>query len=88
MARLSGWSHSAFQDADGAESIFGSPRRGRRRRGIARALVEYAIEQARAGGASRIDLTANTEKQAGRALYRSLGFQQRDTASFRLKLSD
>src|SRR5439155_26545186 len=40
-----------------------------RRRGVARALLEYAIEQARAGGASRIDLTANTEKQAGRALY-------------------
>jgi ribosomal protein S18 acetylase RimI-like enzyme len=59
-----------------------------RRRGIGRALVQYAIEQARAAGASRIDLTANTEKQAGRALYRSLGFQERDTASLRLNLSD
>ena len=59
-----------------------------RRRGIGRALMEHAIEQARVSGASRIDLTANTEKQAGRALYRSLGFQKRDTASFRLNLSD
>src|SRR6266550_6289469 len=59
-----------------------------RRRGIGRALMEYAIEQARAAGASRIDLTANTEKQAGRALYGSLGFQERDTASFRLKLTE
>jgi len=50
--------------------------------------MEHAIEQARVSGASRIDLTANTEKQAGRALYRSLGFQKRDTASFRLNLSD
>jgi len=58
-----------------------------RRRGIGRALMEYAIEQARAAGVSRIDLTANTEKQAGRALYRSLGFQERDTASFRLNLN-
>src|SRR3954453_9960839 len=33
-----------------------------RRRGIGRALLEYAIEQAQAGGVSRIDLTANTEK--------------------------
>src|SRR5881628_3424761 len=52
---------------------------GWRRRGIGRALVEYAIEQARDTGASRIDLTANTQKQAGRALYGSLGFQERDT---------
>jgi ribosomal protein S18 acetylase RimI-like enzyme len=58
-----------------------------RQRGIGRALMEYAIEQARAAGASRIDLTANTEKQAGRALYRSLGFKERDTASFRLNLN-
>jgi ribosomal protein S18 acetylase RimI-like enzyme len=49
--------------------------------------MEYAIEQARTGGASRIDLTANTAKQTGRALYRSLGFQERDTASFRLNLN-
>jgi ribosomal protein S18 acetylase RimI-like enzyme len=60
----------------------------RRRRGIGRALVEYAIEQARAAGASRIDLTANTEKKAGQALYRSFGFHERDTASFRLNLSE
>jgi ribosomal protein S18 acetylase RimI-like enzyme len=50
--------------------------------------VEFAIEQARAAGASRIDLTANNEKQAGRSLYRALGFRERDTASFRLKLTE
>jgi GNAT superfamily N-acetyltransferase len=44
-----------------------------RLRGIGRALVQYAIEQARAAGASRIDLTANTQKQAGHTLYWSLG---------------
>jgi ribosomal protein S18 acetylase RimI-like enzyme len=59
-----------------------------RRRGIGRALMEFAIEEARAAGASRIDLTANTEKQAGRSLYRALGFQERDTASFRLRLTE
>lgn len=57
-----------------------------RRRGIGRALVRHAIEQAEAAGASRIDLTANDDKQAGRALYKSLGFQERDTGSFRLPL--
>jgi ribosomal protein S18 acetylase RimI-like enzyme len=57
-----------------------------RRRGIGRALVEYAIEEAKAAGAARIDLTANAHKKAGRALYRSLGFHERDTTSFRLNL--
>ncbi|HSD79061.1 MAG TPA: GNAT family N-acetyltransferase [Solirubrobacteraceae bacterium] len=58
-----------------------------RRQGIGRALVQHAIEQAEAAGASRIDLTANEAKQAGRALYQSLGFRQRDTASFRLHIA-
>lgn len=57
-----------------------------RRRGIGRALVRHAIEEAQAAGASRIDLTGRDEKQAGRALYKSLGFQERDTGSFRLPL--
>ena len=42
------------------------------------------------GGASRrcnrIDLTANVQKQAGHALYLSLGFRERDTNSLRLDL--
>jgi ribosomal protein S18 acetylase RimI-like enzyme len=59
-----------------------------RRRGVGRALVEHAIDQARVAGASRIDLTANTSKQAGHTLYRSLGFQRRDTDNFRLSLTD
>jgi ribosomal protein S18 acetylase RimI-like enzyme len=58
-----------------------------RRRGIGRALVRHAIERAEAAGASRIDLTAGDEKHAGRALYRSLGFEHRDTASLRLEIA-
>ena len=58
-----------------------------RRRGIGRALVRHALEQAEAAGASRVDLTANLEKQGGRALYESLGFQERDTGSFRLHIA-
>ena len=56
---------------------------GFRRRGIGRALVEHAIGRAEAAGASRIDLTAGGAKDAGRSLYRSLGFRERDTQSFR-----
>ena len=59
---------------------------GWRRRGIGRAFVWHAIEQAEAAGASGIDVTAHDEKQAGRALYQSLGFQERDIGSFRLPL--
>lgn len=57
-----------------------------RRRGVGRALVRHAIERAEAAGASRIDLTAGSRKQAGRALYEALGFRRRDTGSFRLHL--
>jgi ribosomal protein S18 acetylase RimI-like enzyme len=57
-----------------------------RRQGIGRALVEHAAEQARGAGASRIDLTAGDAKEAGRALYRSLGFESRETANYRLVL--
>jgi ribosomal protein S18 acetylase RimI-like enzyme len=55
-----------------------------RRSGIGRALVQYAIERAKDAGASRVDLTANATKQAGHGLYRSLGFEERETSSFRL----
>ena len=57
-----------------------------RRRGIGRALVRYAVEQAEAAGAARVDLTAGDHKHAGRALYESLGFRRRDTGNFRLHI--
>ena len=58
----------------------------RRRQGIGRALVKHAAEQARAAGASRIDLTASEGKASGHALYESAGFQRRETRNFRLLL--
>jgi ribosomal protein S18 acetylase RimI-like enzyme len=51
--------------------------------GIGRALVEYAIQRASDAGASRVDLTARASKQAAHALYRSLGFELRDTLLLR-----
>jgi ribosomal protein S18 acetylase RimI-like enzyme len=57
-----------------------------RRRGVGRALVCHAIDVAASAGASRIDLTAGSGKAAGRALYESLGFERRETGSFRLSL--
>jgi GNAT superfamily N-acetyltransferase len=45
-----------------------------RRRGIGRALVHHAAAQARAAGASRVDLAANERKQAV-TRSRALGFR-------------
>jgi GNAT superfamily N-acetyltransferase len=58
-----------------------------RRRGVARHLMRHAIDIATTAGASRLDLTANDEKVAARTLYGSLGFQERETGSFRLPLA-
>jgi len=58
-----------------------------RRRGVARHLMRHAINIALTAGASRLDLTASDKKAAARALYRSLGFQERETGSFRLPLA-
>lgn len=55
------------------------------RSGVGRALVEYAVERAKHAGASRVDLTANDTKQGAQALYRSLGFELRETSNFRLR---
>jgi ribosomal protein S18 acetylase RimI-like enzyme len=58
-----------------------------RRRGVAHRLMRHAIDTATAAGASRLDLTASDAKVAARALYRSLGFHERATGSFRLPLA-
>jgi ribosomal protein S18 acetylase RimI-like enzyme len=58
-----------------------------RRQGIGRALMKYAIGRARHANASRVDLTARDTKQAAHALYRSLGFEPRETSLFRLLIT-
>lgn len=54
------------------------------RSGIGRALMEYAIGCAKDAGACRVDLTARASKQAAHALYRSFGFELRETSNLRL----
>ena len=58
-----------------------------RARGVARQLMQHAIDIATTAGASRFDLTASDEKMAARTLYGSLGFPERDTGNFRLPLA-
>lgn len=50
----------------------------RRRRGLGRALMEAAIELARAEGATHMDLGTGEDDVAARALYESLGFSNRE----------
>lgn len=49
-----------------------------RRRGLGRALLQGAIELARARGADRMDLGTGEQDVAARALYESLGFDNRE----------
>jgi ribosomal protein S18 acetylase RimI-like enzyme len=50
----------------------------RRGRGLGRALMEEAIESARAEGATYMDLGTSEDDVAARALYESLGFSNRE----------
>ena len=57
-----------------------------RRRGLGAQLVRAAMAVARAAGASRVDLTSSTSREAAQGLYRSLGFNRRETVNWRRQL--
>lgn len=57
-----------------------------RRRGIGEALVREAIERARGAGASGVALTSHPEREAANRLYRSIGFELRQTNPYFYKL--
>lgn len=54
--------------------------------GVGRALVTAAIALAEAAGATTVDLTSRPSRVAAHALYRSIGFVQRDTSVYRYRL--
>jgi ribosomal protein S18 acetylase RimI-like enzyme len=62
--------------------------REHRGRGIGEALTRHAIELACASSARTIDLTSRPERVAANALYRKLGFVQRETNVYRLICTD
>jgi ribosomal protein S18 acetylase RimI-like enzyme len=58
-----------------------------RGRGVGRALVQKALEMAKALGAEAVDLTTHPSREAANALYKKLGFVRRDTHVYRRKVS-
>lgn len=57
-----------------------------RNKGIAKALMQSAIEIAREAGANGIALTSNPQRAAANRLYLSMGFQKRETNAYFLPL--
>lgn len=57
-----------------------------RNKGIAKALMRRAIELAREAGAGNLSLTSNAKREAANSLYRSLGFQRRESNLYILHL--
>jgi GNAT superfamily N-acetyltransferase len=57
-----------------------------RRRGIAKALMNTAIEIARDAGANGIALTSNSQRAEANLLYQNMGFAKRETNAYFFKL--
>ena len=54
--------------------------------GLGRRLTDAAIEQARSTGAKAIGLTSRPSREAATGLYQSMGFEQRNTNVYEMKL--
>lgn len=59
-----------------------------RRRGVARALMQAAIDHARNTGARTLDMTSRPSRQGAIQLYEELGFQLRQTNPYRFSFNE
>ncbi len=59
----------------------------RRRRGIAKALMQEAIKFSREAGAGNLSLTSNANRVEANLLYQRLGFRKRETNAYFLDLT-
>jgi ribosomal protein S18 acetylase RimI-like enzyme len=60
---------------------------GFRKHGLGTNLFNHAIEFAKNQKVAYIDFTSSDKREAGNALYKKLGFQQRETNVYRLNFS-
>jgi ribosomal protein S18 acetylase RimI-like enzyme len=58
-----------------------------RGRGVGADLTNVAVERARAAGAKAVGLTSRPSRRAANRLYQRLGFEQRNTNVYQLKLT-
>jgi ribosomal protein S18 acetylase RimI-like enzyme len=56
-------------------------------KGVGKALTTHALDLARRHGAKTVDLTSRPSREVANGMYRSLGFEQRDTNVYRFDLS-
>lgn len=57
-----------------------------RGRGVGKLLSEYAVDLASQLGAKTVDLTSRPSRQAANALYKKVGFKERETNVYRYQL--
>ncbi|HZQ84289.1 MAG TPA: GNAT family N-acetyltransferase [Acidimicrobiales bacterium] len=55
-------------------------------RGIGKALTREALARAKAAGAKTVELTSRPSREVANGMYRSLGFEPRDTNVYRFTL--
>ena len=55
--------------------------------GLGKKLLTHAIEQAKTWGAATIMLTSNPSRIAANELYRSIGFEQKETNVYKMNLN-
>ncbi len=60
-------------------------RSSERRQGVGRKLVDHAMRKAKAMVARSVNLTCNPHRISANALYRGMGFKQREANVYRLK---
>ena len=58
-----------------------------RGKGIGRALMNHALEEAKKCGVKSIDLTSRPSRESANQLYQSLGYEIRQTNVYRYKIS-